>query len=99
MSQLEPECGPAPFCHTPMWELSASSLRQVREGAGSLQYFLSFVLRSSERAFGDKKVSVLLLSSASAWFFEVGKGKVHKNCLPWLDSGDFHKEEESNSDR
>ena len=53
MIQLESEHLPARFCHTPMWDLSGSSLRQVREGDGDLQHFRSFVLRLEEREEDD----------------------------------------------
>jgi len=48
MIQLELERGPALFCHTPKCEFSVSSLKQVREGEGDLQHFLSFALRIAE---------------------------------------------------
>ncbi|KAI7985690.1 SWI/SNF complex subunit SWI3C [Camellia lanceoleosa] len=39
MTHLESERDPARFCQTPTWELSGSSLRQVRDGDGDLQHF------------------------------------------------------------
>lgn len=51
MTQLESECWPARFCHTPMWEFSGSSLRQVMEGDGSFPHFLSLAWRISSSSF------------------------------------------------
>lgn len=48
MTQLESDLEPARFCQTPMWELAVSRRRQVREGEGDLQHFLSLALRMEE---------------------------------------------------
>jgi len=55
MIQLESERGPALFCHTPMWEFSVSSLKQVREGEGDLQHFLSFALRTADNVVVEEE--------------------------------------------
>jgi len=51
MTQLESEQWPARFCHTPMWEFSGSSLKQVMEGEGSFPHFRSFAWRISSSSF------------------------------------------------
>lgn len=71
MTQSDPARDPARFCQTPMWELSLSSRRQVREGEGSLQHFRSLMLSSSESALGHNGASSLLLWSwpwLQSWF-------------------------------
>lgn len=79
MIQLESERGPALFCHTPKCEFSVSSLRQVREGEGDLQHFLSFALRIAESdVLGFVEVeedvaNVLLLLFAIELLSETGK--------------------------
>jgi len=48
MTQLESDFEPARFCQTPIWELAVSRRRQVRDGEGDLQHFLSLALRMEE---------------------------------------------------
>lgn len=73
ITQLESEWTPALFCHTPICELSVSSLRQVNDGDGDLQHLRSFALSIAERAEvvaedddddGSDPPSVLLHDSA-----------------------------------
>lgn len=64
MTQLESDLEPARFCQTPMCELAVSRRRQVSEGEGDLQHFLSLALRMEESDDEDEdddeaKMSVL----------------------------------------
>lgn len=60
-TQFESDRGPARFCHTPIWEFSVSRRRQVRDGEGALQHFLSFALRVDDSSLG-------ILSTAAGKF-------------------------------
>ena len=63
MTQLESDFEPARFCQTPMWELAVSRRRQVREGEGDLQHFLSLALRMEERDDDDEEAEMSVLPS------------------------------------
>lgn len=68
----ESEDCPARFCHTPIWEFSVSSLRQVSEGDGVLLHFLSFAWSISDNSFGESWPSVDFVSG-SELFSVTGK--------------------------
>lgn len=79
MTHLDSDLCPARFCQTPMWELSLSSLRQVSEGAGTLQHFRSLAVRMSAgiaaaaATGGDGDGDEFVLSSLVFSFFVKGK--------------------------